>query len=242
MEPSEYICFPITHSEFTYSYTGVIFRDGRGVVYEGSDEFESVDELFAGNECEFEHERSDFEALGALAKEDRDNLLLEWFIDEINPTLDDQFVFNLQFQDEDLTFENGSAEALERLVGLIVLTEPGIDPDSADYIEIESGDTCGNGNQLSESSYHSERIAQLVEYASEENSFSGRTGAEYNDGPHDRDSGYSSGDLSVSYQICDFFKNASARERMKAPAELRAWLVSKGYDADLFLEDLEKIA
>lgn len=242
--PSDFITFPITHSDLTHCYVGVIWRNGRGRVFEDpdTDELISPQDMAPVDDTSFTHNRADFDELLVMPVRDRDGLLTEWFIEEINNELSDPFAFNLDFQGDDVYFFDGSYEALKRLVQLIVLTEPGVDPDSSDCIVIESGDSDERGNRLAEDGYWSERIEQLVEYAIEENSFSGSGGYSYNDGADDQLSGYSCSDLTVSFEIAEIFRGASARDRMKAPAELRTWLESKGHDAHDFLPELEKVA
>ncbi len=146
--------------------------------------------------------------------------LEEVFWEEINQTLDDPFFRSLYDESEwgeDFNCENGTVEEFEEFLELCVLTEREIgSPD--DYLLVEA-ETEFEEAGLSDCSYHTERLEELVDIACKYFKPSG-FGYDYNDGCYDRYSGYSMSSESVSICLSESFKTP-AREKMLGMIKLK---------------------
>lgn len=163
-------------------------------------------------------------------------ILEEVFWEEINQTLEDPF-FRSFYDDsewgEEFACELGTAEEFEEFLDLCVLTERGIgSPD--DYLFVEA-ETEFEEAGLSECSYSTERLEELVKIACE---YFKPTGFryDYNDGCYDRFSGYSMSSESVSISLLESSKTP-AREKMLGMTKLR----EKLFEMNVPTETIEKL-
>jgi hypothetical protein len=159
-------------------------------------------------------------------------ILEEIFWEEINGTLEDPF-FRSFYDDsewgEEFQTERGTTEEFEEFLELCVLTEREIaSPD--DYLIIEAETDCESAG-LSDCSYYSERLGELVEVACEYFKTSGFR-YDYNDGCYDRYSGYSMSSESVSVSLREASK-VPAREKMLGMVKLREKLAAMGVAGDV---------
>ena len=151
--------------------------------------------------------------------------LEEVFWEEINQTLEDPFFRSFYDDDEwgeEFACERGTAQEFEEFLGLCVLTERKIiSPD--DYLVVEA-ETDFEAAGISECSYYTERLGELVEIACE---YFKPTGFryDYNDGCYDRFSGYSSSPESVCISLRESSKTP-AREKMLAMTKLKGKLAA----------------
>lgn len=162
----------------------------------------------------FSHEL-DAEKLAAMS----DDELVEHFKGTVNAQLDDPFYFDGDMADEDITFESGSYDELERLIRIFAITDPEMGTDRAkvmirtedeeEYARLEGEDT----------SLDSDRFAHLLEIALKLHRPYGRR-LEYNDGAYDRQSGFDWYPQYLSFEI----DPASAHERLEAISALRSWV------------------
>ena len=162
--------------------------------------------------------------------------LEEVFWEEINQTLEDPF-FRSYYDDdewgEEFACEGGTAAEFEEFLGLCVLTERKIiSPD--DYLVVEA-ETDFEAAGVSECSYYTERLGELVEIACE---YFKPTGFryDYNDGCYDRFSGYSSSPDSVCISLRESSK-IPAREKMLGMTKLKEKLAAM----DVPIETINKL-
>lgn len=163
----------------------------------------------------------DSSEIESIRKEVTSEMLEDRFWEEINQTLEDPFFRSSFFSDEDwgeeFQTERGTTEELIEFLRLCVLTENEIKETNGFFIvEAETDfDTAG----LTEGSYYTERLGELVEIACE---YYKPTGFhyDYNDGCYDRMSGYCMSSESVSVSL-EEFAHIPARERMLGMIELR---------------------
>lgn len=159
--------------------------------------------------CETEEIRSDTAT----------DILADVFWEQINQTLEDPFFRSFYDDDwgEEFRCEQGTVEELTDFLKLCVLTEREIeDPEDFLIVEAENDfDTAG----LSDFSYHTERLAELVEIACQYYQPKGFT-YDYNDGCYDRMSGYCMSSDTISISLTEFVC-LPVRERMLAMKELR---------------------
>ena len=165
---------------------------------------------------------------GKLEKEEIENIRQEFIADkleklfweEINQTLEDPFFHSFDDEGEwgtEIYCENGDTAGFEEFLELCVLTERNIS-DPEDYLIIDSEADCESSG-LSDCSYWSERIGELVEIVC---NFFKPTGHryDYNDGWYDRYSGYSMNCESISISLKESY-TAPTREKMLAMKRLR---------------------
>ena len=159
-------------------------------------------------------------------------ILEEIFWEEINGTLEDPF-FRSFYDDsewgEEFQTERGTTEEFEEFLELCVLTEREIAlPD--DYLIVEAETECESAG-LSDCSYYSGRLGELVEVACEYFKPSGFR-YDYNDGCYDRYSGYSMSSESISVSLREASKTP-AREKMLGMVKLREKLAAMGVANDV---------
>ena len=99
-----------------------------------------------------------------------------------------------------------------------MLTEREILPGNEDYLVVEAETECEAAG-VSECSYYSERLGELVEIACEYYKPSGFR-YDYNDGCYDRSSGYSMSSESISVSLAEAAR-APVREKMLGMIRLR---------------------
>lgn len=148
-------------------------------------------------------------------------MLEEVFWEEINQTLEDPF-FRSFYDDsewgEEFQCERGTVDEFIEFLELCVLTEREIVSCSEDYLVVEAETECDSAG-ISDCSYYTERLGELVEIACEHFKPSGFR-YDYNDGCYDRYSGYSMSSESVSVSLRES-SNAPAREKMLGRLRLR---------------------
>lgn len=158
--------------------------------------------------------------------------LEEVFWEEINQTLEDPFFRSFYDDDEwgeEFACERGTAAEFEEFLELCVLTEREItSPD--DYLFVEAETECEEAG-LSECSYYTERLEELVKIACDYFKPSGFR-YDYNDGCYDRYSGYSMSSESVSISLLESSKTP-AREKMLGMKKLREKLTSMDVETKL---------
>ncbi len=147
--------------------------------------------------------------------------LEEVFWEEINQRLEDSF-FRSFYDDsewgEEFQTERGTVDDFIEFLELCVLTEREIISGNEDYLVVEAETDCDAAG-ISDCSYYSERLGELVEIACAHFKPSGFR-YEYNDGCYDRASGYSMSSESVSVSLHEAAR-APAREKMLANVRLR---------------------
>ncbi|MEJ7860464.1 MAG: hypothetical protein WKF90_02390 [Pyrinomonadaceae bacterium] len=151
-------------------------------------------------------------------------MLEEVFWEEINPTLEDPF-FRSFYDDgdwgEEFQTTRGTVDELLEFLKLCALTERQIlSPD--DFLVVEAETEIDNAC-LSDCSYYTERLGELVEIACEYYKPSGFR-YDYNDGCYDRQSGYCLESESISVPLLDAARGP-VREKMLAMIRLREKLV-----------------
>ncbi len=206
-----------------YESFQIIFRaDGIGIIKEDSwYEF-------------FEHDL-DPEAVRRDCENDRDaidDFLHDHFNEHIGPQMEDPF-FDPSGEGCELYFETGSRVDLERLMKLFILTEPDIEAHEDEEVRLYAAADGTDPYLESDDCYHSERLEALAEIALSENRPVGWT-FEYNDGAHNRRSGYDEFPESLTWSIDEVLEESSAREKMAARRELRKWLEARGHDMARF--------
>lgn len=158
--------------------------------------------------------------------------LEEIFWEEINQTLEDPF-FRSFYDDgewgEEFQTERGTAQEFVEFLELCVLTEREVVSCSEDYLVVEAKTECDSAG-ISDCSYYTERLGELVEIACEHYKPSGFR-YHYNDGCYDRYSGYSMSSESVSVSLRES-SNAPAREKMLARLQLKEKLVAMEVSAE----------
>ena len=167
-----------------------------------------------------------------IREETSSEMLEEIFWEEINQTLEDPF-FRSFYDDsewgEEFACEGGTVEEFEKFLELCVLTEREISsPD--DYLLVEAETDCEESG-LSDCSYYSERLGELVEIACKYYKPSGFR-YDYNDGCYDRYSGYSMSSESISVSLRESSKTP-AREKMLGMINLRKKLAAMDVASDV---------
>jgi hypothetical protein len=220
-----------------HSYKFEIKSDGAGEIFYSD---------FAGEREEFAHEIK-IEKLAAeieeavreqIALQSEDNalddseienireeisneMLEEVFWEEINQTLEDPF-FRSVYDDgewgEEFQTARGTVDEFIEFLELCVLTEREIIAGNEDYLVVEA-ETEFEEAGVSECSYYTNRLGELVEIACEYYKPCGFR-YDYNDGCYDRNSGYSMSSESVSVSLTEAAR-APVREKMLANVRLR---------------------
>ncbi len=234
-------------STFDARYQFEIRKDGTGTILYSE---------FCGESEEFSHEvnlesltqeieqavkseignQSDSEILEGcdienICQEVRNERLEEFFWDEINPILEDPFFRSLDDEHEwgaEFYCENGEAAEFEEFLELCVLTERKI-TDPEDYLVIDSETDCESSG-LSDCSYYTERLAELVEIACVHFRPVGHR-YDYNDGWSDRYSGYGMNCESITISLKEAY-SAPTREKMLGMKELREKLTQMNVPAE----------
>ncbi len=151
-------------------------------------------------------------------------MLEEVFWEQINPALEDPF-FRSVYDDgewgEEFQTVRGTVEELLEFLKLCALTEREI-PSLDDFLVVEAETEIDNAC-LSDCSYYTERLGELVEIACEYYKPSGFR-YDYNDGCYDRQSGYCLESESISVSLAEAAR-APSREKMLAMVQLREKLV-----------------
>ena len=160
----------------------------------------------------------------AIREEISGERLEEVFWEQINPTLEDPF-FRSFYDDgdwgEEFQTEKGTVDDLLEFLKLCALTEREItEPD--DFLIVEAETEIDNAC-LSDCSYHTERLGELVEIACAHFRPSGFR-YDYNDGCYDRQSGYCLESESISVPLSEAAR-APVREKMLGMVRLREKLV-----------------
>jgi hypothetical protein len=152
--------------------------------------------------------------------------LEEVFWEEINQTLEDPF-FRSFYDDsewgEEFQTERGTVDEFIEFLELCVLTEREIVAGGEDYLVVEAESEFDEAG-ISDCSYYSDRLSELVEIACAHFRPSGFR-YDYNDGCYDRYSGYSMSSESVSVSLRES-ANAPAREKMLASVRLKQRLAA----------------
>jgi hypothetical protein len=167
----------------------------------------------------------------AIRNEISGEMLEEVFWEQINPTLEDPF-FRSTFDDvdwgEEFQTEKGTVDDLLEFLKLCALTEKEISsPEDFLVVEAETEIDCAC---LSECSYYSERLGELVEIACEYFRPSGFR-YDYNDGCYDRQSGYCLSSESISVSLADAAR-APVREKMLGMVQLKKRLAAMEVEAE----------
>lgn len=153
-------------------------------------------------------------------------MLEEVFWEEINQTLGDPF-FRSFYDDgewgEEFQMERGTVDEFIEFLELCVLTEREIIVGNEDYLVVEAEtefETAG----VSECSYYSERLGELVEIACEYYKPT-EFRCDYNDGCYDPSSGYSMSSESISVSLLEAAR-APVREKMLGMVRLKRKLAA----------------
>lgn len=152
--------------------------------------------------------------------------LEEVFWEEINQSLEDPFFRSFYDGDElgeEFQTERGTVDEFLEFLELCVLTEREIVAGNEDYLVVEAESEFDEAG-ISDCSYYSERLGELVEIACAHFKPSGFR-YDYNDGCYDRYSGYSMSSESVSISLPESV-NAPAREKMLANVRLKEKLAA----------------
>jgi len=148
-------------------------------------------------------------------------MLEEVFWEEINQTLEDPF-FRSFYDDgewgEEFQMERGTVAEFVEFLELCVLTEREIIAGNEDYLVVEAETECEAAG-VSECSYYTNRLGELVEIACEYYKPCGFR-YDYNDGCYDRASGYSMSSESISVSLAEAAR-APVREKMLGMIRLR---------------------
>jgi hypothetical protein len=182
----------------------------------------------------FEHDL-DLEEVRRNCEGDKDaidDFLREHFDEQIGPQMEDPF-FDPSGEGCELYFDVGSQGELERLMKLFILTEPDIEAHEDEDVRVYAAADGTDPYLESSDCYHSERLEGLAEIALSENRPVGWT-FEYNDGAHNRRSGYDEYPESLTWNIDEILEESSAREKMAARRELRKWLEARSHDMARF--------
>lgn len=178
----------------------------------------------------------EFSDVEIIRRETTSEMLEEVFWEEINQTLEDPFFRGSFFSEtdsgEEFGCEQGTVDELIEFLELCVLTEREI-KDKDDYLIVEA-ETDFDLAGLSECSYSTERLAELVEIACGYFKPSGFSYV-YNDGCYDRMSGYSMSSESVSISLEESAR-APVRKKMLGMTELRKKLVMMKVSAEKIKE------
>jgi 5S rRNA maturation endonuclease (ribonuclease M5) len=220
-----------------HRYNFEIKSDGAGVIFytdfdEDSEEFahEIKVEKLAGEieeaileQIALQSEQNVLEdsEIESIREETVEEMLEEVFWEEINQTLEDPF-FRSVYDDgewgEEFQTTRGTVDEFVEFLELCVLTEREILPGNEDYLVVEA-ETEFESAGVSECSYYTNRLGELVEIACEYYKPSGFR-YDYNDGCYDRYSGYSTSSESVSVSLSEAAR-APVREKMLANVRLR---------------------
>jgi len=164
-------------------------------------------------------------------------MLEEVFWEEINPTLEDPF-FRSVYDDgewgEEFQTTRGTVDEFIEFLELCVLTEREIIASNEDYLVVES-ETEFDAAGISECSYYTERLGELVEIACEYYKPGGFR-YDYNDGYYDRSSGYSMSNESVSVSLAEAAR-VPVREKMLGMVRLREKLTAM----EIASEEIERL-
>ncbi len=167
----------------------------------------------------------DVSEIESIRRETAAKMLEEVFWEEINQTLEDPF-FRSFYDDgewgEEFQTTRGTVDEFIEFLELCVLTEREILAGSEDYLVVEA-ETEIDAAGISECSYYTERLGELVEIACEHYKPSGFR-YDYNDGCYDRYSGYCLESESISVSLTEAAR-APVREKMLAMIRLREKLV-----------------
>lgn len=167
-----------------------------------------------------------------IRKDTVSEMLEEVFWEEINQTLEDPFFRSFYDESEwgeEFQCECGTVEEFENFLELCVLTERQItSPD--DYLLVEAETECEEAG-LSDCSYYSERLEELVQIACKYFKPSGFR-YDYNDGCYDRYSGYSMSSESISISLRESSRTP-AREKMLGMINLRKKLAAMDVASDV---------
>jgi len=162
----------------------------------------------------------------SIREEILSEMLEEVFWGEINQTLEDPF-FRSFYDDgewgEEFQTERGTVDEFIEFLELCVLTEREILPSNEDYLVVEA-ETEFDEAGISECSYYTNRLGDLVEIACEYYKPSGFR-YDYNDGCYDRSSGYSMSSESVSVSLSEAAR-APVREKMLGMVRLKSRLAA----------------
>ena len=179
-----------------------------------------------------EKETLDDAEIESIREEISGEMLEEIFWEEINQTLEDPF-FRSFYDDsewgEEFQTTRGMVNEFLEFLELCVLTEREIFAGGEDYLVVEA-ETEFDAAGISECSYYTERLGELVEIACEYYKPSGFR-YDYNDGCYDRASGYSMSSESVSVSLLEAGR-APVREKMLANIQLREELLQMEIAAD----------
>jgi len=167
----------------------------------------------------------DVSEIESIREETASEMLEGVFWEEINQTLEDPF-FRSFYDDgewgEEFQTTRGTVDEFIGFLELCVLTEREIIASNEDYLVVES-ETEFDAAGISECSYYTERLGELVEIACEYYQPGGFR-YDYNDGCYDRSSGYSMSSESISVSLSEAAR-APVREKMLANVRLREKLV-----------------
>ena len=161
-----------------------------------------------------------------IRQETFSEMVEEVFWEEINQTLEDPF-FRSFYDDgewgEEFGCECGTVDEFIEFLELCVLTEREILPSNEDYLVVEA-ETDFDAAGISECSYYTERLGELVEIACD---YYKPTGFryDYNDGCYDRMSGYSMSSESVSVSLQESAR-VPTREKMLGMVRLKVKLAA----------------
>ena len=168
----------------------------------------------------------------SIREETASEMLEEVFWEEINQTLEDPF-FRSVYDDgewgEEFQCESCTVDEFIEFLELCVLTEKEIIASNEDYLIVEA-ETEFDAAGISECSYYSERLGELVEIGCEYFKPSGFR-YDYNDGCYDRYSGYSTSSESVSVSLSEVAR-VPVREKMLGMVRLREKLAAMGITED----------
>lgn len=162
----------------------------------------------------------------SLRKEITADKLEEVFWEEVNQTLEDPFFRSFYDGDEwgeEFQTERGTVDEFIEFLELCVLTEREVVAGGEDYLVVEAESEFDEAG-ISDCSYYSERLGELVELACAHFCPSGFR-YDYNDGCYDRYSGYSMSSESVSISLRES-SNAPAREKMLGMMRLKEKLAA----------------
>ena len=168
----------------------------------------------------------------SIREETASEMLEEVFWEEINQTLEDPF-FRSVYDDgewgEEFQCESCTVDEFIEFLELCVLTEKEIIASNEDYLIVEA-ETEFDAAGISECSYYSERLGELVEIGCEYFKPSGFR-YDYNDGCYDRYSVYSTSSESVSVSLSEVAR-VPVREKMLGMVRLREKLAAMGITED----------
>jgi hypothetical protein len=163
--------------------------------------------------------------------------LEEVFWEEINQRLEDPFFssfYDGEEWGEEFQTERGTVGEFVEFLELCVLTEREVILGNEDYLVVEAETECDSAG-ISDCSYYSERLGELVEIACVHFKPSGFR-YDYNDGCHDRYSGYLMSSESVSISLRES-ANVPVREKMLGMIRLKEKLSAM----EVVIEAIEKL-